>query len=169
MKGAALALGVCAALATAATVAAEPPQREAAESVGPVPLTHKIQVKTRPCDEGSDASDEEEQDEAQDLEPGLNASWSGKNALRLQGVLFHSGSERLAAADVSAWQVGDRIVVAYRLKSDPFPEAPSLLCPGFTHIDIRFPPLRSRPRAITVYAGRLQYTDEPDQVAVPET
>ncbi|UHQ24777.1 hypothetical protein LVB77_08890 [Lysobacter sp. 5GHs7-4] len=156
MKSAALALIVCAALCGRATAAEAPPAEP--EHIEPVPLTHKIKVKAWACEDHV----------GEDAEPGLRTSWSGKGELRLQGLLYHGGDETLAAADVSAWQVGDRVVVAYQLKSDPFPEAPSLMCPGFTHLDIRFPPLRTRPREVTVYAGRLRYTDEPESVAVPE-
>lgn len=161
MRAAALALGVCAALAAGqAAHAAKRAPPEPQKWIPPVPLTSRIQVRTRDCDEKHAPNSE-------DGTPGLKASWNGKGALRLRGLLYHGGDERLAAADVSAWQVGDRIVVAYRLKSDPFPEAPTLMCPGFTHLDISFPPLRARPREITVYSGRLQYTDEPDSVVVP--
>lgn len=155
MKSATFALIVCAALcgrAMAAEKPATPP-----EYANPVPLTHKIKVKAWACEDHP----------GEKAEPGLRASWTGKGALRLQGLLHHGGDETLAAADVSAWQVGNRIVFAYQLKSDPFPEAPTLMCPGFTHLDISFPPLRTRPREVTVYAGRLQYSDEPASVAVP--
>jgi hypothetical protein len=158
LRFAALAIGLCTASICNAAPAASPAPPEAPAWIEPVPLTHKIKVEARACGD--------HESHAGDSAPGLRTTWTGTDSLRLQGVLVHGGDESLAAADVSAWQVHDRILVAYQLKSAPFPEAPILLCEGFTHIDIRFPALQPRPREVTVYAGRLNYADA-DKIAVP--
>lgn len=130
----------------------EPP--EAPEWIEPSLLAHRLEVTTRACEESEPAT------------PGWSTSWSKQHELRLLGVVHHNGSDRLDRKNVSAWQVGDRLVVAYELTSDPFPEAPVMACGAWTRVEIVFPPLAVRPKEVSLYQRRL--TDGPrESLAIP--
>lgn len=77
-------------------------------------------------------------------------------------------SEMLDRQDVHAWQVGQRLVLAYELTSDPFPEAPAMACMAHTHLDITFPRLDVHPDTIRIYPTRLTYFSEEDVAVTPE-
>lgn len=94
-------------------------------------------------------------------------SWSAQGELHLTGLVRHGGSQSLDRTHVAAWQVGDRLVVAYELTGNRFPEAPVPVCPAFTHVDIVFPILAVRPRTVSFYGGSLRYRDREDVVVAP--
>lgn len=148
----------CVASASAAESSIPPPP-EPPPWIEPVPLTAQLQVAVHSCDDDKDGPSEEV-----DLKP----QWRD-GRLHLSGAVLHNGSQRLESDGVSAWQVGDRIVVAYQTRdADSFPEAPMMACLGHSHVEITFPPLSPRPKEIAVYAGRLTYSDPVSMKVAPD-
>ncbi len=149
----------CAASANAAESSIPPPP-EPPPWIEPVPLTAQLQVVAHSCDDYKHEPTEES---------GLRPQWRDDGRLHLTGAVLHNGSARIESDGISAWQVGDRIVVAYQTRvADSFPETPTMACPGHTHVEITFPALSPRPKEITVYAGRLEYSGPISMKVAPD-
>jgi len=141
----ALAAALTLLLSTPALVAAQslPPPPEAPEWIEPVLLTPRLGVTTRTCDEGEPDAE------------GWTTSWSSQGELRLLGFVHHNGSEQVDRKAVAAWQVGDRLVVAYEVTRDSFTESPTMACGAWTRVEIVFPKLATRPTRLSIYPRTL--------------
>lgn len=149
----------CASLPLTALAASPdlPPPPEAPAYTEPRALTHRLQVQTRECEQGPLDSDF-----------GFRSTWLVEDStLELAGWVHHGGSESIDAESTLAWLVDDRLVVLYRLRAhgDGFPEAPILICPAYTHLQISIQLDAPPPSEVTIYPARSQ-VGEPTRIGI---
>lgn len=125
-----------------------PPAPKAPEWIEPAPLSVTTIVHVKGCDDGPADKSTVGHFTTQEYAPGIIA---------IKGWIDHGGSEQLDPDQTLAWRVGERVVVAYQFRSNPYPEAPILMCPAYSLVEFQIS-INGTPTAIEMHAGRLSYT-----------